>query len=253
MFPVTGTSVSDFWLHLMTVAHTVLDTRSQFLLKQCFRECGSKGSTAMLAVKRLAGVALEVNLRYPLHTGNTKHIQYICAIYPGLETQGRCHQKSQQGCQWPYQKDLALKKERYWLIHTVWDQKWPGQVQRTGPAQQETCGIPGSLPLSCTSVNVSVQYIRRTHWSWSHSRAVWISTLMYIFHENEEKIDLTVRKWLTCSTRVSTWSVVFNTKPSLVIHLSKIFWCVAQTTLISQNRWNLIKYTCAYVGGAEKC
>ena len=46
----------------------------------------------MLAVKRLAIVTSEVNLRNPLHTGDE-----VCkqGIHPGFETQGRLHQKSQ--------------------------------------------------------------------------------------------------------------------------------------------------------------
>ena len=42
-------------------------------------------------VKRSAGVALEVNLRNPLHAGDEAH---KWGIHPGFETQGRHHQKS---------------------------------------------------------------------------------------------------------------------------------------------------------------
>ena len=48
----------------------------------------------MLAIKRLAGVAPEVNLKNPLHTGKEARKQ---GIHPGFETQGRCHQKSMTG------------------------------------------------------------------------------------------------------------------------------------------------------------
>ena len=37
----------------------------------------------MMAAKRLGGVAAEVNLRNPLHTGEKAHKQ---GIHPGLET-----------------------------------------------------------------------------------------------------------------------------------------------------------------------
>ena len=44
---------------------------------------------AMLANNRSAGVAPEMNLRNPLHTGNEAQ-----EIHPGFENQGRHHQKS---------------------------------------------------------------------------------------------------------------------------------------------------------------
>ena len=49
------------------------------------------GLAAMLAVKRLASVAPEVNLRNPLSTGNKA---YKRGIHPDFETQERLHQKS---------------------------------------------------------------------------------------------------------------------------------------------------------------
>ena len=52
-----------------------------------------KGLVAMLAIMRSAGVAREVNLRNPLDAGNEAYKQ---EIYPGFETQGRCHQKSKR-------------------------------------------------------------------------------------------------------------------------------------------------------------
>ena len=52
------------------------------------------GLAAMLATKRSAGVAPEVNLRFPLHSG-TKHTGK--GIHSGFETQGRHHQKSEIG------------------------------------------------------------------------------------------------------------------------------------------------------------
>ena len=61
----------------------------------------------MLATKRLAGVAPEVNLRNPLHGGNKacKH-----GIHPGFQTQGKCHQKSKTGVSVAPQKDLCPPK-----------------------------------------------------------------------------------------------------------------------------------------------
>ena len=47
------------------------------------------GSVAMLATKRSAGVAPEVNLRNPLHAGDKAHKE---GNYPDFEPQGRCHQ-----------------------------------------------------------------------------------------------------------------------------------------------------------------
>ena len=46
----------------------------------------------MLAAKRSAGVALEVNLRNPLHAGDKPCKQ---GIRRGFECQGRRHQKSE--------------------------------------------------------------------------------------------------------------------------------------------------------------
>ena len=45
----------------------------------------------MLTIKMSAGVAPEVNLRNPFHTVEKTLKQ---GIYPGFETQDRCHQKS---------------------------------------------------------------------------------------------------------------------------------------------------------------
>ena len=48
----------------------------------------------MLAIKRSAGVVLEVNLRNPLHAGKEARKQ---GIHPGYKTQGTRHQKSKTG------------------------------------------------------------------------------------------------------------------------------------------------------------
>ena len=54
--------------------------------------CGSKkGSAAMLAVKRSAGVTPEVNLRNTLHTDEKAH---KWGIHSDFETHGRRQQKS---------------------------------------------------------------------------------------------------------------------------------------------------------------
>ena len=50
-----------------------------------------EGLAAMLAIKRSAGVAPEVNLRNPWNAGGEAHKQ---GIHPGFETQDRCPQKS---------------------------------------------------------------------------------------------------------------------------------------------------------------
>ena len=50
-----------------------------------------KGSAAMQATKRSAGVAWDVNLRNPLHTGDKAH---KWGLQPGFETQSGRHQKS---------------------------------------------------------------------------------------------------------------------------------------------------------------
>ena len=50
-----------------------------------------KGLDAMLVIKNLVGVAPEVNLRDPLHTGNETCKQ---EFHPGFETHGTHHHKS---------------------------------------------------------------------------------------------------------------------------------------------------------------
>ena len=53
-----------------------------------------KCSAAMLAVKRLAGVAPDVSLKNPLHAGDKAH---KWGIQPGYEPQSRRNQKSKTG------------------------------------------------------------------------------------------------------------------------------------------------------------
>ena len=71
----------------------------------------------MLAVKRSAGVAPEVNLRNPLCAGKDTCKQ---GIYPDFETQGRLHQKSTTGVSVTSQKGLESSKKNFlfkiWLI-----------------------------------------------------------------------------------------------------------------------------------------
>ena len=69
--------------------------------------CGPNGSAAMLAAKRSAGIASEVYLRNPLHTGDEacKH-----GIHTGFETEARRHQKSNTGISVVLQKGLMSFK-----------------------------------------------------------------------------------------------------------------------------------------------
>ena len=53
-----------------------------------------KGLAVMLAIRRSAGVAPEVNLRNPLQSGEETHKQ---GIHPGFETHGIHHHKSKTG------------------------------------------------------------------------------------------------------------------------------------------------------------
>ena len=66
-----------------------------------------KGSASMLVTKRSAGVAAEVNLRNPLHTGNDA---YKWRIHPGFENQGTYHQKSKTGVSMTPLKGLMSSK-----------------------------------------------------------------------------------------------------------------------------------------------
>ena len=61
----------------------------------------------MLAIKRSAGVASEVNLRNSLYVGEEAHEQ---GIHPGFETQDRCHQKFKTWVLVDTQKGLMSSK-----------------------------------------------------------------------------------------------------------------------------------------------
>ena len=54
-----------------------------------YKYVDQKGSAAMLAIKRSAGVTTELNLRSLLHAGNEARKQ---GIHPGFETHNRRHQ-----------------------------------------------------------------------------------------------------------------------------------------------------------------
>ena len=80
-------------------------SRSNPLSYLCWNMHVGKQSAAMLAAKRSAGVAPDVNLREhiscaPLPTANK-------AAHSGFETQRRCHQNSKWGVQWPHKKNLC--------------------------------------------------------------------------------------------------------------------------------------------------
>ena len=63
----------------------------------------------MLAAKRSAGVAPEVNLGNSVHTGDKAGKQ---GIHPGFETQGRGHQKSKSGVSVAPQKGTHVLKKK---------------------------------------------------------------------------------------------------------------------------------------------
>ena len=66
----------------------------------------------MLAIKRSAGVALEVNLRNPLHIGEK-------ACNQGLKIRADITRSPKQGYQWPPQKGLISSKliNKHFLCH----------------------------------------------------------------------------------------------------------------------------------------
>ena len=65
------------------------------------------GSVAMLAMRKLAGVTLEVNHTNPLHTGKEA---WKWGIQSGFETQDRRHQKSKTVASVAPQKGLVSSK-----------------------------------------------------------------------------------------------------------------------------------------------
>ena len=69
-----------------------------------YKYVDEKGSAAMLAIKRSSGVVPEMNLRNPLHAGDTAQ-QW--EINPGFETEGICDQKSKTGVSVAPQKDFV--------------------------------------------------------------------------------------------------------------------------------------------------
>ena len=71
------------------------------------RYMDQKSLAAMLTSIQSAGVSPEVNLRNSLQAGDKACKR---GIHPGFETQGRPHQKSKTGYQWPHEKDLCPPK-----------------------------------------------------------------------------------------------------------------------------------------------
>ena len=70
--------------------------------------CALNELATMLATKRAAGVTPELNLRNPLHAGDKSCKQ---GIHPGIETQGKYHQKSETGGPTKRTNVLRLKKK----------------------------------------------------------------------------------------------------------------------------------------------
>ena len=71
-----------------------------------------KGSAAMLAAKRSAGVAPEGNLKNPLYTSK-KACKW--GIHPGFETQDRGHQKSKTGVSVAPQKGPTIMSSKFFF------------------------------------------------------------------------------------------------------------------------------------------
>ena len=91
----------------------------------CMQVCARSGLAAILAAERSAGVIPELNLRNLLHTGNEKYKQGC--VYPGFETQGKCHQKCKTVYQWPHKKDLCPPK--YFLKNFTNDKNCTGLMR----------------------------------------------------------------------------------------------------------------------------
>ena len=72
------------------------------------------GSAAMLATKRSAGVAPEVNLRE--HVTHKSLPSANKAAHSGFETQRRHHQKSKTGISGPRKRTYVLQKLKKLLI-----------------------------------------------------------------------------------------------------------------------------------------
>ena len=66
------------------------------------------GLAAMLAAKRLAGVAPKVNLRECEICMSLPSVNKVA--HSGFETQRRCHKSPKKGYQWPHKKDYVLQK-----------------------------------------------------------------------------------------------------------------------------------------------
>ena len=70
-----------------------------------------KQSSVMLASKRLAGVALEMNLRE--HISHTPLPSVNKAAHSGFETRRRCHQKSEiEARYWHFEFELVRRTPR---------------------------------------------------------------------------------------------------------------------------------------------
>ena len=92
------------WLRRIDRLHRTLDPRSQPMLA-CGKVLDQKGSAAMLAIKRLAGVAPKVNLR--IHcTQVRKHISEEFAMT--LEPRADITRGPKQGYQWHHKRTNVL-------------------------------------------------------------------------------------------------------------------------------------------------
>ena len=72
-----------------------------------YKYMGQKDSALMLVAKRLAGVAPEFYLGNILRADDEPH---KWGIHPGFQKQGKRHQKSKTGYQWPHQNFLRSSK-----------------------------------------------------------------------------------------------------------------------------------------------
>ena len=90
---ITKNGINLDWLSLPCKT-TMQEVPCSNLASYCWNTLGEQWLTAMLAIKRSAGVTPEVNLRE--HTSHTPLSSANKAVHSGFETQ-RCHQKSKMG------------------------------------------------------------------------------------------------------------------------------------------------------------
>ena len=141
----------------------------------------------MLATKRFAGVAPEVNLKD--HTSYTPPASANKVAHSGLETQRRCHQKLKTGYRWPHKRTRVyqkFKKKSTTKFHTaeaIQSGKAPQKDKNRNMKYHKT-STSYSIPVLFTGVSplwsALTPYVQlRSAWPSSSTQCTLICTWSY--------------------------------------------------------------------------